>query len=85
MVMAGDHIYVLNQSGDTVVMKAAPKFEIVAVNSIGNELTNASHALSDGEIFIRTHEQLWCIGETRAAASSSRSSGRESAHFIPTR
>lgn len=68
MVLAGDRIYVLNQSGDTVIMKADPKFEIVGVNSVGNELTNASHALSDGEIFIRTHQHLWCIGETRAAA-----------------
>lgn len=68
MVLAGDNIYILNQSGDTVIMKARPKFEIVAVNSIGNELTNASHAMSDGEIFIRTHEHLWCIGETKAAA-----------------
>lgn len=68
MVLAGDHIYVLNQSGDTVVMKAAPKFEIVGVHSIGNELTNASHALSDGEIFIRTHQHLWCIGQTRTAS-----------------
>ena len=68
MVLAGDNIYILNQSGDTVIMKANPKFEIVAVNAIGNELTNASHALSDREIFIRTHQHLWCIGETRTAA-----------------
>jgi outer membrane protein assembly factor BamB len=68
MVLAGDKIYILNQSGDTVIMKADPKFEIVAVNAVGNELTNSSHALSDGEIFIRTHENLWCIGETRAAS-----------------
>jgi outer membrane protein assembly factor BamB len=68
MVLAGANIYVLNQSGDTVIIKANSKFEIVAVNAIGNELTNASHALSDGEIFIRTHENLWCIGDTRAAS-----------------
>jgi outer membrane protein assembly factor BamB len=68
MVLVGDNIYVLNQSGDTVIIKANPKFEIVAVNALGNELTNASHAFSDGEVFIRTHEHLWCIGETRAAA-----------------
>lgn len=68
MVLAGDHIYVLNQSGDTLVLKAAPKFERVALNSLGNELTNSSHAVSNGEIFIRTHKHLWCIAETRTAA-----------------
>ena len=70
MVLAGGHLYVLNQSGDTVVLKASPKFEVVAVNSLGNELTNASHAISDGDIFIRTHQNLWCIGATKASAAA---------------
>ena len=69
MVLAGDRIYVLNQSGDTVVLKASPKFEVLAANAIENELTNASHAMSDGQIFIRTHKRLWCIGETARTAS----------------
>ena len=68
MVLAGDNIYILNQSADTVILKASPKFEIVAANAVANELTNSSHALSDGEIFIRTHAHLWCIADTRAAA-----------------
>nr|MDQ3621595.1 PQQ-like beta-propeller repeat protein [Verrucomicrobiota bacterium] len=62
MVLAGDRIYVLNQGGDTLVVRAAPKFELLAANGIERELTNASHAVSDGELFIRTHQHLWCIG-----------------------
>ena len=27
------------------------------------EKTNSSIAVSGGELFIRTHEALWCIGE----------------------
>jgi outer membrane protein assembly factor BamB len=61
MVLAGDRIYLLNQSGATLVLKAGPEFEVIAVNSIGNEMSNSTHALSDGDIFIRTHENLWCI------------------------
>ena len=61
MVLSGDHIYVLNQNSDTVVLKASPKFELLALNPLGDGLTNASHAVSDGEIFIRTHAHLWCI------------------------
>ena len=38
--------------------------ETLAVNSLG-EFTNASLAPSDGEIFIRTHKHLWCIGEKK--------------------
>ncbi|MDQ6632162.1 MAG: ThuA domain-containing protein, partial [Verrucomicrobiota bacterium] len=69
MILSGDTIYVLNQSGDTIILRASPKFEVLATNSIGNELTNASHAVSDGELFIRTHKNLWCIGENKKSAS----------------
>ena len=62
MVLSGDRIYVLNQSSDTVVLRASPKFEVLAINSLGDGLTNSSHAVSDGDIFIRTHKHLWCIG-----------------------
>jgi outer membrane protein assembly factor BamB len=62
MVLAGDKLYVINQSGDTFVLKATPKLETVAVNSLG-EFTNASIAPSDGEIFIRTHKNLWCVAD----------------------
>jgi outer membrane protein assembly factor BamB len=60
MVVAGDKLYVIKQSGDTFVLKADPQMEILAVNSLG-EFTNASIAPSNGEIFIRTHKALWCI------------------------
>jgi outer membrane protein assembly factor BamB len=61
MVRSGDRIYILNQSGDCFVLRASPKFELLATNSLGNELTNASLAVSDGRLFIRTHKNLWCI------------------------
>lgn len=63
MVLAGDRIYILNQSGDCIVVKASPQFEQLAANSIGNEMCNASVAVSGGEIFIRTHKHLWCVGK----------------------
>jgi outer membrane protein assembly factor BamB len=72
MILSGDKIYILNQSGDTIVLRASPKFEIISVNSIGNELTNATLAVSDGEFFIRTHENLWCIGEGKSKTSAVR-------------
>lgn len=65
MVLSGDRIYVLNQSSDTVVLRASPKFEALAVNSLGDGLTNSSHAISKGDIFIRTHKHLWCISEKK--------------------
>jgi outer membrane protein assembly factor BamB len=61
-VLAGDRLYVSNRNADVFVLKAAPKFELLAVNSIGGETMNASLAVSHGEIFIRTDKSLWCIG-----------------------
>jgi hypothetical protein len=63
MVLAGDRIYLPNQSGDVIVLRASPKFEVIAVNSIGNEMCNASLAVSDGDLFLRTDKHLWCISE----------------------
>lgn len=69
MVLAGDKIYVVNQSANTIVLRASPTFEILQVNSVGNEMCNASIAVSDGEIFIRTHENLWCVSGATATAA----------------
>ena len=69
-VMAGDNIYVVNQSGDTFVFKANPeKLEVVATNPL-NEPSNATPALSNGEIFIRTDRALWCIGAQGSARAA---------------
>ncbi len=62
MVMAGDRLYVANHSGDTLVLRAAPKFEVLATNPVG-ELSNSTPALSDGQVFLRTHRALYCIAE----------------------
>jgi len=69
MVLAGDLIYILNQSGDCIVLRASSKFEVVSTNAVGNELCNASLAVSDGDLFIRTHKHLWCIAEPKKTAS----------------
>jgi outer membrane protein assembly factor BamB len=60
MVLADGRLHVINQGGDAFVLKASPKFEVLATNSLG-ETTMASLAPSDGEIFIRTYKHLWCV------------------------
>ncbi len=68
LVHADDRLYITLQSGETVVVAAKPKFEVLAKNSLkeddkDNELTRSSIAVSDGQLFIRTYEHLWCIGK----------------------
>lgn len=59
-VLADGQLYLVNQGGDVFVVRASPQFEFVATNTVG-EPTNASPAISDGEIFLRTHQALWCF------------------------
>lgn len=63
MLLVDGHILCLNQSSETLVFKASPQFELVRVNSLEGDLANASHAISNGDIFIRTHKHLWCVGK----------------------
>jgi outer membrane protein assembly factor BamB len=63
VTVTGDGVcYTLNQSGDCFVWRASPGgFEQIAVNSLG-ESSNSSVAISNGRLFLRTHQALWCIG-----------------------
>jgi outer membrane protein assembly factor BamB len=64
LVRSGDRIYAVTQSSDVVIFKASPeKYEQLGVNSIGGGHTNSSLAVSDGQLFLRTHKGLWCIGK----------------------
>lgn len=60
-VVANGLIYFLNDEGVMTVVKAGPKFELAARNELG-EKTFASPAICDGQMFLRTFENLYCIG-----------------------
>jgi outer membrane protein assembly factor BamB len=59
-VFADGLIYFLSEQGDTTVVKAGPEFKIVSKNSLG-EKCQASIAVSDGALFIRSDKHLFCI------------------------
>jgi outer membrane protein assembly factor BamB len=61
IVLADGRAYVTDQSGSTLVFKPNPeKLDVVAKNNLG-EHCNATPAISNGQIFIRTFENLWCV------------------------
>jgi outer membrane protein assembly factor BamB len=64
-VLAGGHIYITSEEGVTSVFKAGPTFELVAENAV-NEFVLSSIAVSDGQIFLRTGQHLYAIGQRRA-------------------
>lgn len=61
-VLADGKIYVTNEEGLTSVVRAGPQFGIVAENAL-NDYCLSSPAISDGQIFIRTAANLYCIGK----------------------
>jgi len=61
-VLADGKIYLTSEDGLTTVIKAGPKFEVLAENNL-NEYTLSSPAISDGHILLRTAQFLYAIGK----------------------
>lgn len=57
---AADKIYCLSEDGDTYVIKAGPKFEVLAKNSL-DDMCLATPALVRGSIVLRTATKLYRI------------------------
>jgi outer membrane protein assembly factor BamB len=62
LVLADEKLYCTNEDGLTTVLKAGATFEVLAENSL-NDYTLSSPAVSDGQIFMRTAQYLYCIGK----------------------
>jgi len=63
LVLSADgNCYAANQGGDCFVFKASPTFNLISTNSLGEKFIG-SICVSDGQLFIRGHKHLWCIGE----------------------
>ena len=59
-VYAGGKLYFLSESGETTVVDPGKKFQVLAQNLLG-ERCQASMAVSNGRLFIRSQENLICI------------------------
>jgi outer membrane protein assembly factor BamB len=63
-VVVNGLVYFLNDDGVMNIVKAGPTFELVARNELG-ESTYASPAISQGQIFLRSLGNLYCIGHAK--------------------
>jgi len=64
LVSANGLVYFLNDDGVMNVVRAGAEFQLVAKNEIG-EKCFASPALSNGQIFLRGDQHLFCIGNPK--------------------
>jgi len=60
-VASDGHIFVSNIRGETFVVRAGAKFEVLATNDLGERIT-ASPAISGDALIYRTDSNLYCIG-----------------------
>ena len=61
-IIANNMVYMLDQAGVMHVVNASRKFNIVSESPLG-ERANCTPAFSDGSIYIRSEEHLYCISE----------------------
>jgi outer membrane protein assembly factor BamB len=63
-VAADGRIYLCNEDGDIVVVRAGHEFEHLATNPMG-KLLMATPALSEGVMYVRSVDTLFAIGKSR--------------------
>ena len=61
-VAAPDGRIYFASAGKSYVVKAGQKFEVLATNDLG-DASEASPAVSDGRIFLKGKQYLWCVGK----------------------
>jgi outer membrane protein assembly factor BamB len=64
LLLAEGRLYVSNLDGSTFVLEAGPKFKQLGKNDLGETLY-AAPAVANGELFLRTYKNLYCIGAGR--------------------
>lgn len=67
VVLAGDRLVCVSRRGGTYVLAAKPEFEQLAHNQFASDETdfNASPAINDGQIFLRSNRFLYCVEKSQ--------------------
>jgi outer membrane protein assembly factor BamB len=61
-IAADGKVYVSNEEGQTYVVKAGPRFELLRTNELGEPVLSTP-AVSDGLLYVRTPGNLVAIGD----------------------
>ena len=63
LVGANGKLYMASENEDVVVLRMGEKFEVLATNTMADQMFIATPAISGGEIYLRSLESLFCISE----------------------
>ncbi len=64
-VSVNGRIYLVTRSGEVIVLKAGPECKVLARNTLP-EISDATPAIANGRMYIRTLNHLICIGDASA-------------------
>ena len=62
-VGANGKLYLASENDDVVVIRMGEKFEVLANNTLTDQMFVATPAVAGGEIFLRSQNRLYCIHE----------------------
>ncbi|HZN12557.1 MAG TPA: hypothetical protein VFC61_12815, partial [Blastocatellia bacterium] len=60
-VGAQGKLYLATEEGDVVVVKMGEKFEVLATNTLTDQVFIATPAIAEGSLYLRSQEALYCI------------------------
>ena len=58
---ANGKLYLASENDDVIVVKMGPTFEVLATNTLQDQVFIATPAIVDGEIYLRGQNTLFCI------------------------
>lgn len=62
-VGANGKLYLASENEDVIVLRMGEKYEVLATNTMTDQMFIATPAIQDGEIYLRSQTTLFCINE----------------------
>lgn len=62
-VGANGKLYLASEDGDVVILRMGDKFEVIATNSLADQVFIATPVIAGGELFLRSQNALFCISQ----------------------
>jgi outer membrane protein assembly factor BamB len=62
-VGANGRLYIPTEDGDVVLVRMGEKFELLATNTLADQMFIATPAIANGRIYLRGQNTLFCIGQ----------------------
>lgn len=60
-VAANGKLYLASEQGDVIVLRMGTSYEVLAVNNMGDEMFVSSPIIHDGNLYLRSQDDLFCI------------------------